>query len=259
MVFSRLFLTSTIKRSTSLSRLRFYIPSYTRISTPYADVRYESYVQDEREVLFSVDYIFEIDSVSNDNQNNQISVVKLTVTEQYEEKNGLKLLLDHMRMRINNTRSDTSAIAYLMQEMGYYDKARYYYELERNYAEALNYYHNSLRIELESPIKNHLNIATLNSSIGPIFVTQGKHDEALIRFTDVSSSRSWRVCSESLPKNYPSVTITLGNIGAIHLDQGNYIEALKFFQQALQINLEILPKDHPKIATAYRNLGWIYG
>ncbi|CAF0776613.1 unnamed protein product [Adineta ricciae] len=145
------------------------IPNDTRISTLYADVRNESYMQDEGEILFLMDYVFEIDSVSNDNENNQISVVKLIVTEQYEEKDGLKQLLDLMRMRINNTRSDTCAIAYLMQEMGYYDKARYYYELERknlpphhflhsalysdiahifdqqgNYAEALNYYQNSL-------------------------------------------------------------------------------------------------------------------
>ena len=72
----------------------------------------EGYMQNEREILFFV---------SKDNQNNQISVVKWTVTEQYEEKNGLKQLLDHIRMRISNTFSNTSAIDYLMQEMDYYD------------------------------------------------------------------------------------------------------------------------------------------
>ncbi|UJR18119.1 hypothetical protein I4U23_005019 [Adineta vaga] len=249
------------------------INSDNSLSTPYANIQNASYIQDEEEILFSMDCVFEINSVSKCEEDNQIYLVQLTITNQYEENNGLKQLLSHIREKIGNQPSDIAAIGYLMMEMGYHDKAKYYYELlskdltpdhlfngfsynniavayqrQGKYVEASKYFEKARQIQLHYLLEDFPITTKIDSNIGSLLVNQGKYDEALIDYKKVLNKQL-----KSLDENDSDIGVTYSRIAEVYQRQ-----ALNSYEKTLNSRLQSLPEDHPDIAVVYNRIAEVY-
>ncbi|CAF4997046.1 unnamed protein product [Rotaria sp. Silwood1] len=227
-------------------------------STPYANIEKYSQIRDEQEILFSMNCVFQIDSVEECPENNQTYFVKLTLTNQYEEENGLKQLTNYIRMEIEHA-NELYALGYLMMEMAHYDEAKRFYEL--------------LQKDLPS---HHPQLATISNNLGTVHYSQGRYAEALTCFKETLNiqSKSWcnyaaavnyyvtalEIQSKSLPENDPDIVRTYWNLGNLYSCSGNKAKALEEWQTALDIASKSLPSSHrlvarllEKLATAREN------
>ncbi|CAF3770593.1 unnamed protein product, partial [Rotaria sp. Silwood1] len=48
-------------------------------------------------------------------------------------------------------------------------------------------------------------------------------------------------------------------LGWLKTDQGHLKEAASFYEKSLKINQDVLPEDHPSLASLYSNIGQVYG
>jgi tetratricopeptide (TPR) repeat protein len=59
---------------------------------------------------------------------------------------------------------------------------------------------------------------------------------------------------EALGERHPDTAKVLKNVGAIYSRLGDNKRALEYYEKALEINIEVLGKQHPKTITAAINL-----
>jgi tetratricopeptide (TPR) repeat protein len=121
------------------------------------------------------------------------------------------------------------------------------YKAQGDYAKAIEYFTQSLKIEEE--IGNKSGIAGSLNNIGIIYKIQGNYAKAIESYT-----QSLKMKEEIGDKE--GIASTLNNIGNIYNDQGDYAKAIEYYTQSLKISEEIGDKE--AIASTLNNIGNIY-
>ncbi|GIV30296.1 MAG: hypothetical protein KatS3mg028_1362 [Bacteroidia bacterium] len=121
------------------------------------------------------------------------------------------------------------------------------YWMQGNYAKALEYYFQSLKINED--IENKAGQANNLGNIGIVYFAQGNYIKALEYYFQALKK------NEEIG-NKKSQATNLGNIGNVYFAQGNYIKALEYYFQALKKNEEIGNKKSQ--ATNLGNIGNVY-
>ncbi|CAF1366947.1 unnamed protein product [Adineta steineri] len=247
-------------------------------SAPYAHIQKYSYMKNENEVLFSMDCVFRKKSVNIcEDVDKKYYVVTLIATNQYENDNELKELMNFMSYELQCCRNDFSALGFLMEKMGHYEQAKFFYRLNKNnssndqttfaalsvefasiedaqgnYAEALDSLNKALEIQLEVLPRDHRKITTIYGNIGSVYQHQGVYDNALNCYKQALTTSL-----QILPKNHPLVAKICCNIVTVYCEQGEYAEALGYCDKTIGF-LNYLPDDHPDIAGISNNIAVIY-
>jgi tetratricopeptide (TPR) repeat protein len=121
------------------------------------------------------------------------------------------------------------------------------YKIQGNYAKAIESYTQSLKMKEE--IGDKEGIASTLNNIGNIYNDQGDYAKAIEYYT-----QSLKIREEIGNKN--GIAMSLNNIGTIHDLQGNYAKAMDYYTQSLKIREEI--GDKKGIASSLHNIGIIY-
>jgi serine phosphatase RsbU (regulator of sigma subunit)/Tfp pilus assembly protein PilF len=121
------------------------------------------------------------------------------------------------------------------------------YQEQGDYAKAIEYYTQSLKIYEE--IGNKHGIAGSLGNIGNIYDYQGESTKAIEYYT-----QSLKIQEEIEDKS--GTATSLNNIGAIYYNQGDYAKSIDYYTQSLKIYEEI--EDKSGIAISLNNIGGIY-
>ena len=70
-------------------------------------------------------------------------------------------------------------------------------------------------------------------------------------------NRILSICGVNDDNNYWGA-VSYNNIGSIYSSQGDYTQALKYYEKALKIWLDIFGENHHEVATNYNNVGYAY-
>jgi tetratricopeptide (TPR) repeat protein len=269
------FVNAALKDTTSVGVLFIITVDPSISSAPFADLDKVSYYgESEKEILFSMHTIFRIGDIKQNNDNNRLWHVDLTLTKDSDEQ--LKHLLERMRVEIGGS-SPSYRLGALMIKLGEFVKAKQIYEsllactsdeLEKahiyfqlgyvndnqeNYDIALKFYQDALTIYREHLSPDHQNIAGCYNNIGLVYDNKNNYQQALVYY-----QKALQIYQETLPDDDPSVATSYNSIGMVYNSSGDYSEALRFCKKALDIFGKSLPPTHPMLATSHNNVGLVY-
>jgi tetratricopeptide (TPR) repeat protein len=105
-----------------------------------------------------------------------------------------------------------------------------YYESKGEHSKALEYYHESLKIDEDAG--NQQGIATSWSNIGRVYMSQKKYDKALISFI-----KGLTIFEKTGDQH--GISLILNGIGQVYLIQGDYKSAYVNANRSYNIALEI--------------------
>ena len=132
----------------------------------------------------------------------------------------------------------------------------------QRYDEALKYHTKALEIRKKLRPPEHEDILVSQMSIGMIHNLTGKHGtaldshmETLTNLNDTTLKSDFNHPDEML-RLAPAMTNEI--IAATCFKEGRYDEALKHLQDALAIKKEVLPENHPDIASTYEYISSVY-
>jgi class 3 adenylate cyclase/Tfp pilus assembly protein PilF len=120
-------------------------------------------------------------------------------------------------------------------------------KLRGDYAKALGYYNQSLKINEE--VGDQSVIAKTLNQIGIIYKSQGDYSKALDCYT-----QSLKIKEQI--GNQRGIAPTLNNIGIIYKYQGDYAKALDYYSQSLKINEQLGYQNG--ISFSLNNIGVVY-
>lgn len=132
----------------------------------------------------------------------------------------------------------------------------------QRYEEALTYHTMALEIRKKLRPPEHEDILVSQMAIGVIHNLSGKHDTALdIHMQTLTNLNGTTLKSDF---NHPdemlrlAPAVTNGMIAATCFKEGRYDDALKHLNDALAIQKEVLPENHPDIASTYEYISAVY-
>ncbi|CAF1245736.1 unnamed protein product [Adineta ricciae] len=242
--------------------------------TPFADIDDISHHYDEKEILFSMHTVFQIDGMNEI----ESSTWEINLTLTTDNDPQLKRLTDCVRKEIEGETS-LHRLGNLMYKMGKFDKASEIYEKlvdmtansdhkklaylhhqlgsinseNHDLKSALFHYKESLRLYLSCLSADDSQLSATYSNIGLVLQKQGELNVALEHFK--------RALTIDLKASHPDqckIATHYNNIAGILKAQGKYDEALKKYEESLNIRLQQYPPGHPSLAIAYNNLGGIH-
>jgi len=119
-----------------------------------------------------------------------------------------------------------------------------------NYDLALEFYKNSLEINLKVHGESHQSVGTSYNNIGLVFDSQGKYDQAL-EYLQKGLEIGLKVHGDS----HPSVGTSYNNIGSVFYSQGKYDQALEYYQKGLEIKLKVHGDSHLSVTHINFSIG----
>lgn len=200
----------------------------------FADVEKKSRMTDEEEVLFTLNSLFKIESVTFDSIR-KIWAVKLMGTDEGTEK--VREHIVSIRQRLDEYPPIIYFGRLLTKELAQMDRAEKYFQML-----------------LKSLPSDHEDIAAVYLQMGTIYDRRGDLNAALKHF-----NLAYEIGHNQRPPNYPRVAGSLGSIGRIHRSRGNFKQALACFKQELDIGEKYYPGDHIHKAVAMEYLGIVHG
>ncbi|CAF2681475.1 unnamed protein product [Rotaria sp. Silwood2] len=230
----------------------------------------------EREVLFSLNTVFQIVSVNADSTHN-VWKVQLVASDQGAEKvndyvKWLQVEIDYSSPLVYFGRLLWSELGQLTQAESYYKmlldtlspdhpdialvnlEFSHVYDEKGDYDLALQYSERALHIRQQQKPIVPIRLASCLNSMGVIY----KHKSDLDRAIDYYQQSLAIYENELSSGKHLHQTNTLLNLGAVHKDKGNFDTALDYFTRAYEMCRELLPTDHPHIADALSSIGSIY-
>jgi len=269
------FVNRALKNPTSVVVLYKITVDPSVSSSPFASLDEVScYGDSEKEILFSMHTIFRIGDIKQNNNNNRLWHVHLTLTKDSDEQ--LNHLLERMRVEIGGS-SPSYRLGALMIKLGEFgkakqiyesllectpdelDKAHIYYQLgyvndnQGDYDIALKFYQDALTIYREHLAPDHQNIAGCYNNIGLVYDNKNNYQQALSYY-----QKALKIYQETLPDDDPSVATSYNSIGLAYNSMKEYAQALPFCKKALDIFAKSLPPTHPMLATSHNNIGLVY-
>ncbi|CAF1546364.1 unnamed protein product [Adineta ricciae] len=241
----------------------------------FASVQSISQYPEEEEILFSMHSIFRIDNIKAVEENEEVYLVNLSLSNSDDEE--LRVLTEQIRKEscpgakgwerlgavltnighlgiaericrsLVNERPSTDGMENVYNQLG---TIKLY---QGQYEEAITLFEKSLQLQLQSLPSNHPDVASSYNNIGAVYSHMGEYSKAL-----VSHEEALKIKLQSLPSNHPDVASSYGNIGNVYSDMGEYSKALVSYEEALKIELQSLPSNHPDVASSYNNIGAVY-
>lgn len=246
----------------------------TMVVQPFANIKKQSYLDHENEILFSMGNVFQIDSIDDLTEN--IWVVKLILSTENEQINQL---MQYFKKDIETT-TDLFTFGVFLFKMGDFLRAEKYFQIvvrqfyinpidkakifncigviddaKGDYHKALKFYKKALTryFKYSTIFHNSKHIAAVYNNIGHLYDNKGRYSLALKYYQKALDID--RTLSQD---NENQLSIAYGNIGCVQVKQQKFRMALKNFQRALKIRFKCLPSNHPDIAITYNNIGQIH-
>ena len=243
-------------------------------STPFANIRNESFFKVEEEILFSMHSVFRIDDVKIIAGGNQLFEVRLTLTK--DDDPHLRILTERFRHETEGS-TGLHRIGKLLMQVGELDKAEELYQSllaqtstevdvglycsqlgsiknsQGEYRVAVQFYEKALEIRQQTLPADHSSLATSYNNIGLAYKNMGEYSKALSSYEKALDIRQ-----KTLSANHASLATSYNNLGAVYHDMGEYSKALSFYEKALDIRQKTLPTNHPLLATSYNNIGLVF-
>ena len=145
-----------------------------------------------------------------------------------------------MRIRRANLRQNHPDIASTLQLLGFLNQRQgNFQKAEELYSEALAIYEEQSSDDPD----NAMEAASLKSSLGLIFLTTTRHEEAAELFQDAVS-----YIQTNLGDDHPRIINYLANLGTAHSRLGNTEEAERYLIQSVETARKILGNHHPLTA-----------
>lgn len=145
-----------------------------------------------------------------------------------------------MRIRRANLRQNHPDIASTLQLLGFLNQRQgNFQKAEELYSEALAIYEEQSSDDPD----NAMEAASLKSSLGLIFLTTTRHEEAAELFQDAVS-----YIQTNLGDDHPRIINYLANLGTAHSRLGNTEEAERYLIQSVEAARKILGNHHPLTA-----------
>jgi len=279
------FLSTSLQRQVSLKFLDgsencvlFEIYIDTTINKfPFANIEHLSFQQGEdceSELLFSMGTVFRILGMDKEKYFNR---VQLMLSAENDEQ-----LAEYTKRTREEIRSSNSFLSLLklMNELKQYNSIDRFAEMFRDdyssldtnpgvldaihnifgliyldrgqLKEALEHFHKSLSICLDSLSADHPKLAVTYNNIGCVHLTQSNYETALTFY-----QLALDCASNSENPNISSVITYTNNIASIHHHQENYNEALVYHKRALELQKNHLGENDPSLTKTYNAISAI--
>jgi hypothetical protein len=131
-------------------------------------------------------------------------------------------------------------VGYLLQHLGLYSEAKYFFE-------------NVVDIYRAVLGARHSDTATSLNNLAGLFYAQGLYERALPLLEEALVIRR-----EVLGAQHPDTASSLNNLAELYREQGEYERALPLYEEGLAILSEVLGARHPNTATSLNNLALLY-
>jgi tetratricopeptide (TPR) repeat protein len=244
-------------------------------TSPFANIEKLSYYQGEEEILFSMHSVFRIGQVKQIDNNDRLWQVDLTLTSDSDPQ--LLALTERMREETYPHLKGWYRLGNLLVKLAQFDKAQQVFDImldqtteqkekaniyymlgmikrhQGEFAEAIRFYENAIKIDQETLPPNHPNLATSYINIGLVYSNMREYSTALSYY-----EKALKINEKTLPSYHPNLATSYGNIGEVYDKINQYSKALSYYEKALEIRQKILPANHPDLATSYNNLGLVY-
>ena len=247
-----------------------------RTRQPFANIDALSALPTEKEILFSVGTVFQINRVDKYDSG---TIVYLTMTTEVEER--FDALINHFLEEIGEKPTLATLGSFLIMQ-GDFNRAQRYFQFlvdangpnlddvqraicyvylgnifdeKGEYERAMDYYEQALSIQQRTLEPDHfLFIATYNN-ITTIQMRLGQYEEAIKNFESCLS-----IELSCQPESHPNVYKTYNNLAIAYAEIGDYPRAAGYCQKAIDIEVELGldVMKHPSMATLYHNLGTFY-
>jgi tetratricopeptide (TPR) repeat protein len=243
-------------------------------STPFANIRAESALPNENEILFTMDSVFRIVSIESLPKKTGIYQVQLKLTSDDDQQ--LRCFTEGFEKDIESTEG-WYRIGRLLMQVNQLDRAikvfsdllnrapdekeraTYFlsiasaYDSRGEYPKSLSTFETALAIREKALPANHPNLATTYNNVGSVYYKMGKYTKALPFY-----QKALAIWEAALFPNHPSLATLYHNIGLVHYKVGEYPRSLPYFERAVAIREKALPAIHPSLATSYNNIGLVH-
>ncbi|CAF3385880.1 unnamed protein product [Rotaria socialis] len=240
--------------------------------TPYASLDNVITCQPkEKEILFSMDTVFRIYEVKEDNDH----IWKIKLKSVSDKDLAITRLTEQIRSEIGEG-SPIDRLGRLMIKLDEFEKAEAFYQIlaestttddkkkyawirnqfgyirykQGRYKDALSLYQEAMQIQEKLNDGRNLDLATTYNNMGLLYTELNDTSKALSYHEKALSIRE-RDCDVSLA----DLASTYNNIGLVYDQRNDFSAALSHYGKALPIYKKCLPVNHPWEATLYYNIG----
>ena len=242
-----------------------------------ADIPSTTSMSCEKEVLFSMNSLFRIESIEYDSLNHFWTI-------QIFASNDRRKHIDEYLKWIQKEMNYPSSIVYfghlLWKDLGQvrqaesyfrillksspddhedladiYDELGNIYDQIGEYNSALNDYRHALDIREKQIPKDYIRIASLLDQMAMVYKHMGNLERAIEIYRQALDIYE-RKCSDQ--ENRLHQANTIANLGLAYRDKKDFDTALHYLTVAYDIRRDILPNDHPLLANSLNNIGDIY-
>ncbi|CAF1189331.1 unnamed protein product [Adineta ricciae] len=241
----------------------------------FANIDQFSFVEGEKEVLFSLGSVFKIDNIIYDSP---FYSCKIQMTATDERSISIQEYLNAKRQQMNDYSPTILFGRLLFLELGQLDKGERYFRMllktlppdHEDFASACNnlgnvfYGKRQLNLALECFVRayllrrrnshgNYSGIGATLMNIGFVFNLQRRYDRALFYV-----ERALKIFENNSLKDHQFAAMAINGLGLIYREREEYQISLEYLNQALKIYQRLLPSQHPDIASCLGNIGWIH-
>jgi tetratricopeptide (TPR) repeat protein len=124
------------------------------------------------------------------------------------------------------------------------------YQGKKHFDRALEFYRPALEVSLKDYGEQHYIVAHCYQNMANVYYVQKHFEEARELYMKALRIEQNRVS--------PNLAFIYNNLGNLLDDIDETKEAIEYYEKALDIRKNLLPSDHPLIASTYKNLGIIY-
>jgi tetratricopeptide (TPR) repeat protein len=194
----------------------------------FADISGNSYIADEKEVLFDLGATFEIENIEPETDENDYIIIHLTPSCE-----GGHLLRDYHEQCQSKIENSSAALTFgaLLLKTGKYMAAQHYFE----------------QLLTDS---NDNNISDIYHYLGWTYMGRGDYGQATIHFDRAH---------DAIPKSDDAARARiLNSIGKALVEKGFTKESLSYYQRALDLRKSCLGSKHEDVAASYANVARLY-
>lgn len=229
-------------------------------TVPYADISMLSTFHTENEVLFAPGSILKIQGVFDDNEDDEMCIVRLELCDRKEK--DLDGIVSYWKQNIESQSPLMSFGSILLKTKQYqYIEQLYLYLLaistsntswvrdcfqvlgnlyleSGNWKEAINYHKRAIN-EMDSTNCDNEWLAKAYSYIADAYMSSGEDAESALKYYEVALT----LFKQTDSKAYQDIAKCLNNMGEIYYDDNNDDHALISFKKALELDKKIHLKD----------------